>query len=106
MYHPLPDIAKFGAGLLLSVADRAKQARLAKGWSREALAEQSQVNVWSIRRFESTGNIAFVSLVKIAEALGRSKEIDALFQPDLQPKSMAELEKTFAKPRKRGRSSR
>ncbi len=49
--------------------------------SRQELAKQSGVSYASIRRFEETGEIAFTSLLKLAQALKCLDDFDNLFRP-------------------------
>lgn len=50
--------------------------------SRKELAERSGVSGSSIKRFETTGQIALISLLKIAQILHRMSDFDALFNKD------------------------
>ena len=63
------------------VAARVRTRRLANNFSRKTLAERTGVSEASIKRFETTGEIAFVSLLKLAFALDALQEFDALFAP-------------------------
>lgn len=63
------------------VAQRARRVRLDLNWSQQDLADRSGVSMGSLRRFESTGEISFKSLVAISIALNRSLELKALFAP-------------------------
>ena len=69
----------------LDLANRIKSIRRVKKISQKKLAEKSGVSFGSIRRFEASGNISLLSLIKISIALGRQKEFNSLF-----------LEKEFA----------
>ena len=86
--------------LCAEVAARVRQRRLAMDLTREGLAVRADVSVASIKRFETTGLIAFDALVRIAFALGAEAEVAALF-PAPPPLSLAEIE-TRARPRQRG----
>ncbi len=44
------------------------------------LSKRSGVSYGSIKRFEQTGEISFVSLIKIAIAMDCGEEFDALFR--------------------------
>jgi transcriptional regulator with XRE-family HTH domain len=48
--------------------------------SRSELASRSGVSYGSIRRFESTGEIALSSLLKISQAIGLLEEFNMLFK--------------------------
>jgi len=67
--------------ILLGLADRLRLVRVDAGLSQAALAQRSGVSLASLRRFERTGQIALASLVKLALALRREADLDALFQP-------------------------
>lgn len=85
------------------VAARARALRLAQGWKRTTLAERSGVSASTIKRFESTGQITFDNLLKIALTLGCLDQFDALF---VAPRvtTLAELEKRVDQERRmRGR---
>jgi len=69
----------------LDLANRIKSIRRVKKISQRELAEKSGVSFGSIRRFEASGNISLLSLVKISIALGKQQEFSSLF-----------LEKEFA----------
>lgn len=61
------------------VADRVKKRRKQLKMSQKELSKKSGVTYASIRRFESTGEIAFSSLLKIANALGYLADFNLLF---------------------------
>lgn len=63
----------------LAVANRVRKIRKRKGISQERLAEISGVSFGSIKRFESTGQISFLSLTRIASVLNLQNEIKNLF---------------------------
>ena len=74
---------------------RAFAARLAairkkQHYTQQSLALKSGVSLGSLKRFEQTGEISFVSLVKIAIALGLEGEIDNLFKIGI-PTSIKEV---------------
>ena len=81
------------------VTERVKKRRLAENYSRKTLAERSGVSEPSIKRFETTGEIAFASLLKLAFALDCMQEFGAIFPPK-ETISIAEI---MQKPRVRGR---
>ena len=56
--------------VIKDIAKRLKNIRKEKKISQEQLWYLSGVSLGSIKRFERTGNISLVSLVKIAFALG------------------------------------
>ena len=66
--------------VLNNMVARVKKKRKAMKISQKALAEQSGVSYASIRRFESTGEISLVSLLKIAHALHCLNDFEELFK--------------------------
>ncbi|MEM7587313.1 MAG: helix-turn-helix transcriptional regulator [Acidobacteriota bacterium] len=86
-----------------SLAERARELRLARGWRQVTLAERSGVSLGSLRRFESSGRISLDNLLKLALALDQLGDFEALFQRP-EARSLAELEAREARPeRRRGR---
>ena len=75
----------------LKIADRIKTNRKLKKISQQKLSELSGVSFGSIRRFESTGEISFASLVKIALALQLYDDLDNLFVPKRTYSSIEEV---------------
>ena len=75
----------------VALAARVRELRLARSWRQVTLAQRSGVSLASLRRFESTGRVSLQNLLKLAFALNRLDDFDALFQ---QPRasSVAELE--------------
>lgn len=63
----------------LTVAVNARKLRKRLGISQQKLSEISGVSYASIKRFEATGNISFLSLTKIAIALDAINGIKAIF---------------------------
>ncbi|MCD6322298.1 MAG: helix-turn-helix transcriptional regulator [Clostridiales bacterium] len=61
------------------IANRLRAIRKRRRWSQELLAEKSGVSHGSIKRFERTGEVSFVFLIKIAIALNCESEIEQLF---------------------------
>ena len=58
---------------------RFKKRRKEQKISQKALEEKSGVTYASIRRFESTGEISFSSLLKLAQAINCLQDFDCLF---------------------------
>ncbi len=75
----------------LSLASRAKALRLAQGWRQVTLAQRSGVSLASLRRFEESGKVSLQNLLKLAFALNRLDDFDALLQRP-RAASLAELE--------------
>ena len=72
------------------VAKRFRKLRRSRKVTIRSLSERSGVPYSTLRRFESTGEIAFVSLVKIASVLGEDDQIRNLFA-NPYPQSMEEV---------------
>ncbi len=66
---------------MIDTVNQFKTYRKARKISRQDLSKQSGVSYASIRRFEETGEIAFTSLLKLAQALKCLDDFDNLFQP-------------------------
>lgn len=81
------------------VAKRAKAMRLAHNLSQQSLADRSGVSQASLKRFEYTGEIAFVSLLKISAALGCMDDFGVLFAP----RAVVSIDEITKKRRIRGR---
>ncbi len=69
--------------LARDVGQRLRDIRLAKGWTREELAERSGVAVSTLKLLESKGQGSFQRLIRVAVALGVDGEIRSLFS--IQP---------------------
>src|SRR5579862_6187104 len=86
-----------------SLAVRAKALRLLKSWTRNTLAARAGVTAASLKRFETTGQASLALVLKVAHALAKLDEFNALLQPP-PAQSIEELERRAAKPiPKRGR---
>ena len=57
------------------VAHRFRKTRIAKKVTIKELSERSGVPYSTVRRFESTGEISFLSFIKMTTALGEDDEI-------------------------------
>ncbi len=87
----------------VTLAGRVRDLRLARGWRQVTLSERSGVSLGSLRRFEASGRVSLQNLLKLAFALGRLDDFDALFQAP-PASSLAELEAAETGPaRQRGR---
>lgn len=87
--------------LAAAVAQRARRLRLDRNLTQQELAERAGMSLSSLRRFERTGEIAFLSLVRIAMALDASEGMAALF-----PEQVRTLDDVLDRPqRQRGRRS-
>lgn len=63
----------------MQIALNLRRIRKRLGFSQEKLSELSGVSYGSIKRFESSGQISFLSLTKLAIVLGVIDEIKGLF---------------------------
>lgn len=84
---------------MYQLAERVKQSRLAENFSRKSLSERSGVSEASIKRFETTGEIALLSLLKLSYALGSMQDFDKVFAP----KDVISIKDITKKQRARGR---
>lgn len=85
----------------LALRDRIRARRLTLNLSQAGLAERAGVNLYSLRRFESTGRISFESLLKIALVLDCLQDFE---QVAASPAVTAQsLDQVLARPRKRNR---
>lgn len=65
--------------ITLKLAKRIQSVRKRKKYTQRRLAERSNVSYASLRKFEETGQISLISLVKIAMELDLIDEINSLF---------------------------
>ena len=84
-------IYQLPSDVLKITARNASELRKEKNLTQMDLAEKSGVSYGSIKRFEQSGKISFEALLKIAEALDRLDEFDAL----LFPRNEKRLNKLF-----------
>ena len=73
------------------ITKRLIQIRKNKKISQKRLSVLSGVPYASIRRFENTGDISFASLIKIAMALRLYNDLDSLFIPKEEYRSIEEV---------------
>ena len=76
--------------MAVDAAKRFKEMRKAKKITIRKLSENSGVPYSTIRRFESSGEISFLSLVKIVSTVGEDEEITNLFAKRI-PASIEEI---------------
>ena len=82
--HPSYDISDFvpvitPERILSTLVANVKLRRKEHGLSQRALAQKSGVSYPSVRRFETTGEIALTSLLRIAAALDALSDFLSLF---------------------------
>jgi transcriptional regulator with XRE-family HTH domain len=61
------------------VAARARARRVALGLTQQDVADRSGVNIWTLRRFEASGKLAFDALIRLAIVLDAIEGFGALF---------------------------
>lgn len=76
--------------MAVHAAERFRNIRKRKKITIKALSGKSGVPYSTIRRFESKGEISFLSLVKIVSAIGEDDQITGLFS-DVVPASIEEV---------------
>jgi len=72
-------IQKQPSEVVLEIAVRHKKIRKSQNLSQAELAKRSGVSLGSLKRFETTGQINFESLLKLAHFFDRLVEFDNLF---------------------------
>lgn len=65
------------------LCERLRQMRIAQQMTQAELAGRAGVSVNTVSNMEAGRNIAFESVVRIAMVLGRGKELEELFKPQL-----------------------
>ena len=63
----------------MQIAVRDKEKRKKKKMTQAALCKRAGMSLGSLKRFEQTGEISFVSLLKIADVLDEMEEFQNLF---------------------------
>lgn len=86
-------VQKLPSDLLKETAQKHRNLRKQMGFSQIELAQRSGVSLGSLKRFEQTGKISFISLLKLAHLLGRLADFQPLFE---QPEDLREVEKLFS----------
>ena len=74
----------------LATAGRFREYSKLRNITLKEVSEKSGVPYSTVRRFETAGEISFVSLIGIASALGLDEQIAALFS-ELPPTTLEEL---------------
>lgn len=85
------------------MATRLRARRLEHNLTQAALAERAGVSLASLKRFERTGEIAFLSLLKLAQVLDALQKFDDLF-PEPEFRSIDDVIQR-RKVRQRGRKT-
>jgi transcriptional regulator with XRE-family HTH domain len=86
-------VTKLPSDILKEIAERHKILRKSHKYSQAELAKRSGVSLGTIKRFESTGQIAFESLLKLAYLLNSLNDFNTIF---LKEDNLAEIEKLFS----------
>ena len=83
------------------LAKQAKESRLARGWTRETLSQQTGIPVPTIKRYETTGEISLRQFLKLVFILGDLDQLNDVFKPD-EPfySSLDEIQKATEKPKR------
>lgn len=63
----------------IQIAKKEKTKRKSKKITQKELSNRTGISLASIKRFEQTGEISFVSLLKIADVLNETDAFDELF---------------------------
>ncbi len=69
--------------VITNLVKRFKLRRKEAGLTQKELSIRSGVSYGSLRRFESTGEISLVSLLKISNAIGCLKDFNELFKYEI-----------------------
>lgn len=72
------------------IAGRLRTIRRKRKLSQKKLSELSGVSLGSVKRFEQSGEISFLSFIKISFALGLNSELEHLFE-ETPPLSIEEI---------------
>jgi len=76
------------------LAQKCKQLRLFKGYTRKTLSTMSGVPESTIKHFETTGKVSIVSMLKIAFVLDALLEFESLFNfPKIR--TLADVKKRY-----------
>ena len=96
---------KSPADVLQEVRDRFKRRRLALNLTQVGLAKRSGVALGSLKRFETSGFVAFDSLLKLALVLDCLDDFDRLAADDVRSLAGRPLDEVLAatRTRKKGR---
>lgn len=70
---------KFPKEIAKEIARQEKVKRKRRKITQKELSERAGISLASLKRFEQTGEISFVSLIKIADILDETDGIKALF---------------------------
>ncbi|MGN0354363.1 MAG: helix-turn-helix domain-containing protein [Muricoprocola sp.] len=71
---------RFPNEIAKDIAKQEKEKRKKRKLTQAELSARAGISLASLKRFEQTGEISFVSLIKIAVVLDETEAIDQLFQ--------------------------
>jgi transcriptional regulator with XRE-family HTH domain len=74
-----------------AMADKVKALRKQRKYSAQELARRSGVSYGSVKRFESTGEISFESLLKIAYVFNRLEDFENVLAVQEDPERIKKL---------------
>lgn len=74
-------VIKSPSQVMREIATRVKALRLRRHWSREELATYSEVNIYSLKRFERTGKISLERLLRLCAALEVLEDFNHILKP-------------------------
>jgi transcriptional regulator with XRE-family HTH domain len=89
------------AEICVDIAQKVKQRRLELNLTQKGLALRADVNIETYRKFERTGEISLVNLVKIGIALNTIEDFSRLFSQQKYQR-IEDVLKTGSSSRKRG----
>lgn len=70
---------KFPQEVAKDIALQEKKKRKGRKLTQEELSKRAGISLASLKRFEQTGEISFVSLIKMADILGEKDAFEKLF---------------------------
>ena len=85
---------KLPTDVQVQLALKFKELRKSKKYSQALLAQKSGVSLGSIKRFESSSQISFESLLKLANLFNRLDDFDMVFKIDT---NLEHIKKLFSK---------
>ena len=71
---------KFPQEIAKEIALQEKKKRKSRKLTQAELSKRAGISLASLKRFEQTGEISFVSLIKIADIVDEKKAFEALFK--------------------------
>lgn len=78
--------------VLQEIARRIRSLQVAQQLTQQEISERSGISLGTYRRFEQTGKIDLLRLIKLAQVLYRENDFDALFQQSAE-RSLDAIEK-------------